>query len=66
MPCRRAFPTGDGARSRVRSVITTVLLIMISVMIVRDILVRRWGAPRPGLRRDPAVPRGVARTGKSP
>jgi hypothetical protein len=34
----------DGARSRVRSVITTVLLIMISVMIVRDIFVRRWGA----------------------
>ncbi|MEH2552152.1 hypothetical protein V1283_008797 [Bradyrhizobium sp. AZCC 2262] len=37
----------DGARSRVRSVITTVLLIMISVMIVRDILVRRWGGPTP-------------------
>ena len=33
----------DGTRSRVRSAITTVLLIMISVMIVRDILVRRWG-----------------------
>jgi hypothetical protein len=37
----------DGARSRVRSVITTVLLIMISVMIVRDILVRRWGGSAP-------------------
>jgi hypothetical protein len=34
---------GPGARPRLRSVITTVLLIMISVMIVRDILVRRWG-----------------------
>ena len=34
---------GDGPRPRLRSVITTVLLIMISVMIVRDILVRRWG-----------------------
>lgn len=36
----------DGARSRVRSAITTVLLIMISVMILRDIFVRRWGAAR--------------------
>ena len=38
---------GAGARPRFRSVITTVLLIMISVMIVRDILVRRWGAATP-------------------
>jgi hypothetical protein len=37
----------DGAASRVRSVITTVLLFMITVMIVRDILVRRWGAATP-------------------
>jgi hypothetical protein len=37
----------DGARSRFRSVVTTVLLIMISVMIVRDIFVRRWGGPTP-------------------
>ena len=37
----------DGARSRFRGVITTVLLIMISVMIVRDIFVRRWGAGAP-------------------
>jgi hypothetical protein len=37
----------DAARPRVRSVITTVLLIMISVMIVRDILVRRWSAAMP-------------------
>ncbi len=37
----------DAARSRVRSAITTVLLIMISVMIVRDILVRRWGTVAP-------------------
>ena len=36
-----------GAHVRVRSVITTVLLIMISVMIVRDILVRRWSATPP-------------------
>ena len=37
----------DGARSRFRSVVTTVLLIMISFMIVRDIFVRRWGGPTP-------------------
>jgi len=37
----------DGARSRVRNAITTILLIMISVMIVRDIFVRRWGAATP-------------------
>jgi hypothetical protein len=37
----------DGTRSRVRGAITRVLLIMISVMIVRDILVRRWGAATP-------------------
>jgi len=37
----------DGVRSRVRSAVTTVLLIMISVMIVRDIFVRRWGGPTP-------------------
>jgi hypothetical protein len=36
-----------GVRPCVRSVITTVLLIMISVMIVRDILVRRWGGSAP-------------------
>jgi hypothetical protein len=37
----------DVARSRGRSIITTILLIMIAVMIVRDIFVRRWGAATP-------------------
>jgi hypothetical protein len=37
----------DGVRSRLRSVVTTVLLIMISVMIVRDIFVRRWSGATP-------------------
>ena len=37
----------DAARPRVRSVITSLLLIMISVMIVRDIFVRRWSAAVP-------------------
>jgi hypothetical protein len=38
---------GAGARPRFRTVITTVILIMISVMIVRDHLVRRWGGSAP-------------------
>ena len=38
---------GAGARPRFRHVVTTVLLIMVSVMIVRDILVRRWGGSAP-------------------
>ena len=38
---------GAGARPRFRTVITTVLLIMIPVMIVRDLLVRRWGGSAP-------------------
>jgi len=37
----------DAPRSRVRSVVTTILFILISVMIVRDILVRRWSAAPP-------------------
>ena len=39
--------TGDAARPRFRGVITTVLLILISVLIVRDIFVRRWGSATP-------------------
>ena len=40
-----AASSGD-ARPRLRGFITTVLLILISIMIVRDILVRRWsGSP---------------------
>jgi hypothetical protein len=37
----------DAARSRGRSIITTILLIVIAVMIVRDIFVRRWSAAAP-------------------
>jgi hypothetical protein len=38
-------PTGrDGAPSHARGVITTVLMIMLAVLIVRDILVRRFGS----------------------
>jgi hypothetical protein len=39
--------TRDAARSRLRSAVSTILLIMLSVMIVRDILVRRWGSTAP-------------------
>jgi hypothetical protein len=46
MPASHPEP-GVGARPRFRSVITTVLLIMISVMIVRDLLVRRWRGSTP-------------------
>ena len=46
MPASLPTPR-DGARSRVGSVITTVLLIMISIMIVRDIFVRRWSSAAP-------------------
>jgi hypothetical protein len=42
------LPTAsDTARSRLRSIVATLLLIVISVMIVRDIFVRRWGAATP-------------------
>jgi hypothetical protein len=37
--------TGDVARPRLRSAITTIVVILISVMIVRDIFVRLWSSP---------------------
>ena len=43
--CRTTAIARRCARSRVRSTVTTILLILIAVMIVRDILVRRWGSP---------------------
>ncbi len=39
--------TEDVARPRLRRAVTTILFILISVLIVRDILVRRWGGPTP-------------------
>jgi hypothetical protein len=35
------------ARPRFRGLVTTVLMILISIMIVRDILVRRWSGSAP-------------------
>jgi hypothetical protein len=37
----------DAARPHLRRLITTILMILSSVMIVRDIFVRRWGAATP-------------------
>jgi hypothetical protein len=34
----------DAAPSRLRSIVSTVLLLMLVVMIVRDIFVRRWSS----------------------
>jgi len=51
--------TGDLARLRDRRIVTTLLLIALSVMIVRDMLLRRWGlGPR---RRPPDTAPDVTR-----
>ena len=34
-------------RPRFRNTVTTIMLVLMTVMIVRDILVRRWGSPPP-------------------
>jgi len=39
--------THAAAPSRGRSVITATLLVLLAVMIVMDVLVRRWGSPTP-------------------
>jgi hypothetical protein len=36
---------GETARPRLRCAVTTILFVLISFMIVRDILVRRWSSP---------------------
>ena len=42
LPVRR-----NGARPRFRGVITTLLMLLLAVMIVRDIFIRRWGTAPP-------------------
>jgi hypothetical protein len=37
----------DGARPRFRGAITTLLMMLLAVMIVRDIFVRRWSTAPP-------------------
>jgi hypothetical protein len=39
--------TRDPAPSHLRRAVTTILLIALTVMIVRDIFVRRWGSAAP-------------------
>jgi hypothetical protein len=42
--------TRDAAPSRFRSAVTSILMVILAVMIVRDIFARRWGSttePRP-------------------
>ena len=34
-------------RPRFRNAVTTIMLVLMTVMIVRDMIVRRWGAPPP-------------------
>ena len=46
MPKNRAIAR-VAARPRFRSTVTTIMLILMTVMIVRDIIVRRWGSPPP-------------------
>jgi hypothetical protein len=38
---------GRASTWRAHGIISTVLLIMLAVMIVRDLLVRRWSSPTP-------------------
>jgi hypothetical protein len=40
-------PARAVARPRFRGAITTIMLILMAAMIVRDIIVRRWGSPPP-------------------
>jgi hypothetical protein len=43
-PSKNRPATGQGPRWRAHGVVTTVVLIMLGVMIVRDLLVGRWGS----------------------
>ena len=46
MPKNRAIAR-VAARPRFRSTVTTIMLILMTVMILRDIIIRRWGLPPP-------------------
>ena len=43
----QSIPAIGDARPRLRGIVTTIALAMISIMIVRDILARRWSAAPP-------------------
>jgi hypothetical protein len=54
--------TRDAASSRLRRVVTTVLMIMLAILIVRDIFARRWGStagPRQDITRQDVTQEGV-------
>jgi hypothetical protein len=56
----------DAASSRLRRVITTVLMIMLAIMIVRDIFARRWGStagPRQDIARQDITRQDVTQDG---
>ena len=44
MPKNRAIARA-AARPRFHRAVTTIMLILMTAMIVRDIIVRRWGSP---------------------
>jgi hypothetical protein len=45
---RNSSPTAHAAaRSRFRSLVTTMLVMALSLLIVRDVLMRRWGSAAP-------------------
>jgi hypothetical protein len=46
MPKRRAIARA-AVRPRFRGTVTTIMMILMTIMIVRDIIVRRWSSPRP-------------------
>jgi len=46
MPKNRAIAR-VAVRPRRRSTVTTIMVFLMTVMILRDIIVRRWGSPPP-------------------
>ena len=44
---RNLLAQRDGARPQWRGAITTVLMVLLAVMIVRDIFARRWSSAPP-------------------
>ena len=69
MPKYRAIARA-APRPRFRNMITTIMLVLMTVMIVRDILVRRWGLVSIGARRHATAalisPARLHRQAKSP
>jgi hypothetical protein len=47
MPKSRIIARVEPRPPRFRNVITTIMLVLMTVMIVRDILIKRWGASPP-------------------